>query len=204
MTRSPEFDRSKAVDGALRLFWRKGYQASSLTDLLSAMGIGRSSFYATFTDKRGLFIECLDLFAQRTLDLLERAHDGLSPVDALQAFFERDFVGARGARGQWGCMLVSTVLEMAGVDDDLAARASRHLDRVQQLFRTFLQDAGAPPPLAGDLAALLMLVNEGVRVSSRREPPDLGRLQPIATIFRLVRSAIANPIVPELTREITV
>ena len=234
MTRSPEFDRSIAVDKALRLFWRKGYQASSLTDLLAAMGIGRSSFYAAFTDKRSLFITCLDLFAQHTLDLLERIpnHFGAlsgyaqmlaerdqperaldllerasaqrRPVDALQGCFEGDFPGGRGAKRQWGCLLVNTVLEMSGVDEDLAARAGRHLDRVQHVFQTSLRSAGAALPLAEDLAAMLMLVNEGVQVSSRRAPPEAEPPQSIAAIFRLVRSAIANPLVPQVSREITI
>ena len=203
MSRPIEFDRAKALQRAMDLFWRQGFQATSLVDLLAAMSISRSSFYAAFGDKVGLFVECLDLFAQRTIDLLERTRAEMPPVDALQAFFERDFVGARGTRSQWGCMLVSTVLEMAGVDDDLAARASRHLDLVQRIFRTFLQDAGATPALAEDLAALLMLVNEGVRVSSRRPVLVADRLQPIAATFRLVRNAVVNPINSELTRKIT-
>ncbi|MFM8354230.1 MAG: TetR/AcrR family transcriptional regulator, partial [Gammaproteobacteria bacterium] len=56
MSRPIEFDRSKALDKAVALFWRKGYQATSLTDLLAAKQIGRSSFYAAFTDKRSLFL----------------------------------------------------------------------------------------------------------------------------------------------------
>ncbi len=92
MARPLEFDRSKAVNKALVLFWRKGYQASSLADLLSAMGIGRSSFYAAFTDKRTLFLECLDLFAARTVDVVQHARCEMPPVDALQHFFERNFV----------------------------------------------------------------------------------------------------------------
>ncbi|MDH5577920.1 MAG: TetR/AcrR family transcriptional regulator [Betaproteobacteria bacterium] len=176
------------------LFWRKGYQASSLADLLAAMGIGRSSFYAAFTDKRSLFIECLDLFSARTLEMLQRARTEMRPVDALQSFFERNVIGAGGAgavRGHWGCMLVNTVLEMAGVDDDLAARASHHLGEMQRVFQACLQDAGAAPARAEDLAATLMLLNEGIRVSSRRRLPDAQHLQPIATTFRLIRSAIA-------------
>ena len=126
------------------------------------------------------------------------------PVDALQGFFEGDFPGGRGAKRQWGCLLVNTVLEMSGVDEDLAARAGRHLDRVQHVFQTSLRSAGAALPLAEDLAAMLMLVNEGVQVSSRRAPPEAEPPQSIAAIFRLVRSAIANPLVPQVSREITI
>lgn len=194
MARPIEFDRSKVVNRALALFWRRGYQASSVADLLAAMGIGRSSFYASFTDKRSLYVECLDLFSARTLELLRHARAEMPPVDALQSFFERNFIDARGAgaaRGHWGCMLVNTVLEMAGVDDELAARASHHLGEMQRFFQVCLQDAGASPAHAEELAAMLMLFNEGIRVSSRRRLPDAQHLRPIATAFRLIRSAIA-------------
>lgn len=197
MARPPEFDRSKAVNKALVLFWRKGYQASSLADLLSAMGIGRSSFYAAFADKRTLFLECLDLFAARTVDVVQRARSEMPPVDALQHFFERNFVGVPGsgvaasASRHWGCMLVNTVLEMAGVDDGLTERASHHLGEMQRVFQACLRDAGAEAARAEELAAMLMLVNEGIRVSSRRRLPDAQHLQPISTTFELIRRAVA-------------
>ena len=190
MARPLEFDRSKALNKALALFWRKGYQATSLADLLAAMEIGRSSFYAAFTDKRTFFIECLDLWAARTLDLIEHARAHRPPVDALQDFFERSVVTARGATAHWGCMLVNTVLEMAGVDEELAGRASHHLGEMQRVFQTCLRHAGATPARAEELAAMLMLFNEGIRVSSRRRLPEAQHLQPIATTFRLIRSAI--------------
>ncbi len=194
MARPIAFDRPKAVNRALALFWRKGYQATSLADLLAGMDIGRSSFYAAFTDKRSLFIECLDLFSTRTLDMLQRGSTDMPPVDALQRFFEGSFAaphGAGAARGHWGCMLVNTVLEMAGVDDALAARASDHLGDVQRFFRARLEDAGAAPEQAAELAAMLLLLMEGVRVSSRRRLPDAQHLQPIATAFGLIRGALA-------------
>ena len=195
MARPIEFDRDKAVNRALTLFWRKGYQATSLADLLAAMDIGRSSFYAAFIDKRSFFIECLDLWADRTLSLLQDARAKGPPIDALQFFFERSFGGVQGAgaKANWGCMLVNTVLEMAGVDDELAAHASRHLGEMQGVFQDCLKDAGASGAQAEELAAMLMLFNEGIRVSSRRRLPNAQHLQPINTIFRLIRSALASP-----------
>ena len=191
MARPIEFNRPKTVNRALALFWRKGYQATSVADLLAAMTISRSSFYAAFTDKRSLFIECLDLFSARTLDMLQRGRAEMPPIDALQNFFERSFFGARGAKGHWGCMLVNTVLEMADVDSELAARASQHLSDMQRFFQSCLQEAGATPARAEELAAILMLFNEGIRVSSRRRLPDAQHLQSIAATFRLIRTAIA-------------
>lgn len=194
MARHIEFDRPRAVNKALVLFWRKGYQATSLAHLLAAMGISRSSFYAAFTDKRSLYIECMDLFSARTLNLLQRARAEMPPVDALQGFFERNVGEARGAhvvKGHWGCLLVNTVLEMSDVDDELAERASRHLGELQHLFQAYLKDAGAAPDLAEELAAMLMLFMAGVRVSSRRRLPEAQELQPIAATFKLVRGALA-------------
>lgn len=197
MARPVEFDRSAAVNKALVLFWRKGYQAASLAELLTAMGIGRSSFYAAFADKRTLFLECLDLFAVRTVAVVQRARREMPPVDALQHFFERNFIGVPGsgvgasASRHWGCMLVNTVIEMAGVDDELTERASGHLGEMQRIFQECLQEAGAQPGRAEELAAMLMLVNEGIRVSSRRKLPDTRHLRPITTTFDLIRSAVA-------------
>ena len=189
MGRPLEFDRPRAVNKAISLFWRKGYQATSLADLLAAMGIGRSSFYAAFSNKRSFYTECLDLWAARTLQLLQSNRTDVPTVDDLQRFFERSFAGARGA--SWGCMLVNTVLEMADVDDELAARASHHLNEMQLIFEACLQQAGAEPARARELAAMLMLFNEGIRVSSRRRLPDAQQWQAIDTTFRLIRSSMA-------------
>lgn len=190
MPRPIEFDRSKAMNRAIAMFWRQGYQATCIADLLQTMEIGRSSFYAAFKDKRSFFIECLDLWAERTLHLVQNSRGQMPPIDVLQSFFERGFVVASGEKATWGCMLVNTVLEMAGVDDALADRASHHLDQLQALFQDCLIDAGATPARAHELAMMLMVFNEGIRVSSRRRLPPAHQMQSIAMTFRLVRAAL--------------
>jgi TetR/AcrR family transcriptional repressor of nem operon len=190
MARPIEFDRPKALNRALALFWRQGFQATSLADLLAAMGISRGSFYAAFGDKRRLFIECLDLFASHMTGRLRRARTQAPPLVALQGFLEHSLLPAGDPRGRWGCLLVNTVLELAGVDDGLSGHASRHLEDMQAAFQAALLDAGATPGQAVELAAMLTLVSEGVLVSSRRPLSDPDQLQPIATTFRLIRSAL--------------
>lgn len=191
MARPAEFDRSKALNKALTLFWRRGYQATSLADLLAAMDIGRSSFYAAFADKRSLYITCMDLFAARVMEMLEHDRRQKPPVDVLQGFFEGHLAGARRARSDWGCMLVNSVLEMAAVDEALVAHASHHLVALEQFFLACLKDAGASHAQAEELASMLMLVNEGIRVSNRRRLPQAQHQKTIDATFQLIRSAIA-------------
>lgn len=191
MVRPTEFDVSKARDKALALFWRKGYQATSLSDLLEVTGIGRSSFYAAYGDKRALFIECLDLFGARTKDIVQRSRAEIPPLDVLQNFLMCSFIGSGSSKAQWGCMLVNTVLELADVDAELSERASSHLAGMQTVFESCLLAAGCAPVQARELAAFYMLVNEGVRVSSRRKLTPQQQRAPIESAIRLIRSAIA-------------
>jgi hypothetical protein len=85
---------------------------------------------------------------------------------------------------------VNTVLEMAGVDDELSAHASRHLSRIEQQFDATLRDAGCTPQQAHELAQMLMLLNEGVRVASRRRLSVQAQLDPIDATFRLLRGQL--------------
>jgi TetR/AcrR family transcriptional regulator, transcriptional repressor for nem operon len=189
MARTLEFDRSAALDKALMLFWHKGYQAASLSDLLEAMDIGRSSFYATFVDKRSLYVECLELFGKRTKDILLKAREDKPPLEVLRSFFEYTATGQRGQKTAWGCMMVNTVLELAGVDDDLSALASGLLAQMQTEFEKCLRDVGLKPKRAEEFASFLMLFNEGIRVSSRRRVSREQQLSDIDTTFRLIASA---------------
>jgi len=194
MARTLEFDQTEALNKALLLFWSKGYQATSLSDLLQAMEISRSSFYATFGDKRSLYLECLGTFGKRTKDILLRARKDNPPLDALRYFFEYTATGQRGQRSELGCMMVNTVLELAGVDDDISARASSLLAEMQTEFEICLIDAGLSPKRAAEFASFLMLFNEGIRVSCRRKISREQHLSDIDTTFRLIGSAIGSAV----------
>ncbi len=173
MARPTEFDRDAALLAAQKLFWCQGYGATSLNQLLQAMGIGRGSFYAAFGDKRSLFVECLDHFALRTLEMMQAAWERHRSPRAFAEFFEQTVSRVPGRRAGRGCMMVNTVLELADVDDGLNRLAASHLAGMEALFaRCFdeLQRSGQYPDTASpqDLAASLMIVNQGLRVASRK------------------------------------
>ena len=60
MGRPREFDPDTAIAGAMQIFWRQGYKATNLPDLLAAMGLTRGSFYKAYGDKQAVFLEALD------------------------------------------------------------------------------------------------------------------------------------------------
>src|SRR3984893_8054267 len=64
MGRSRSFDIDRALDRALRVFWRKGYEGASLSDLTKAMGVNRPSLYAAFGNKEALFKKAIDRYVE--------------------------------------------------------------------------------------------------------------------------------------------
>ena len=172
MARPTEFDRDIALSAAMQLFWRQGYTATSLSQLLEVMDISRSSFYAAFTDKRSLYLEALTLFSDRTRAILLDPAIA-DPVERIRQFFMRTISGVPQRRSQRGCMMVNTVLELADVDDGLSDEAAACLDRIQGDFERLLADA---EDVDASLSAasggrFLMLVNEGLRVAARKKRP---------------------------------
>ncbi|MEM1110514.1 MAG: TetR/AcrR family transcriptional regulator [Pseudomonadota bacterium] len=175
MPRSAQFDRSQALNAALKLFWARGYSATALPDLLQAMGIARSSFYASFGSKRELFIECLELFGERTLQGIAAREDSLPPGQLPRAFFENTLLEPSRQRVAQGCMMVNSVLELSEVDAELSEFAASRLDLIESFFARCFTDAQTSGALDSqrspkELAQLVMTINLGLRVQSRKNP----------------------------------
>lgn len=174
MARPAEFDRTKALEAAMKLFWARGYSATALPDLLKAMGIARSSFYASFKTKRALFVECLEMFGDRTLAIVDK-DIGRIPAAALpRAFFEATLLDVSQRKANQGCMMVNTVLELADVDQELNRLATRKLQAIESAFARAFERAQQEGQLdatrsAQELASMVMTVNLGLRVQSRQK-----------------------------------
>jgi TetR/AcrR family transcriptional repressor of nem operon len=172
MARPPEFDRTTALEAAMKLFWSRGYTATSLYELLKVMGIGRSSFYASFVTKRKLFIECLHLFGDRTLAIVDEHASQLPCTDLPRAFFNTTLIDVSQRRTKHGCMMVNTIVELADVDPQLNRLAAAKLSAIESTFALAFEqgqlngelDTARSPQ---ELASLVMTINLGLRVQSR-------------------------------------
>lgn len=174
MPRPLEFDRERALIAAMKVFWSQGYEATSLSTLLDAMAIARSSFYCSFGNKKTLFVECLELFGQRTRALATGNDNPHAPATQLiWDFFDASVLRPPQARLQLGCLLVNSILELADTQPALSALAAQQLGHIQQHFEQALRSAEINTQWhsrlnAQQAAQYLMLINQGVRVQARK------------------------------------
>lgn len=165
------YDETQVLECAARAFWTKGFEATSMADLVRETGINRGSIYAAFTDKRGLFLKALDHYDRiYRAGYLDRIDPSLSPAEAILKVFE-DAARPAGDR-PGGCLLVNTALELSPHDPEIAAFVDERLRAVEDFFRDRIRDgrdSRAMPPRVKprSSAQALLSLFLGLRVLTR-------------------------------------
>lgn len=130
-----EYDPDIALDAAMQLFWRKGYEATSLQNLLSSMGLSKSSFYQAFKSKHALFHKSIQHYRRMLLNDLQSR---LKQSDSSRAFIEELFnelsLETSGINSHRGCLLMNTANELAQTDKVIATLISDSLDQLTMVF----------------------------------------------------------------------
>jgi TetR/AcrR family transcriptional repressor of nem operon len=187
MARPREFDADDALERATRLFWTKGFEHTSLDELCAATGLGRSSLYAAFGDKRELYLRTLARYEERSAARIATALDGKPIREGLAAFLAAlidDIVAGPGRRG---CFIGNCAAELARLDRIAAARVRASLERIDAAFLEALAQAqlrGELPPDA-DVAALARFLTagiQGLRLVGKANPDRAG-LEDIASVM---------------------
>ncbi len=171
MARTKEFDPEAALQSAMELFWRRGYEATSMADLVAHLGIGRASLYATFGSKQELYLKALDRYGRAQNPVLTRELSQPGPVlPAVRAVVRRFAAEATAeATREQGCLVTNTAVERAPHDAAAARRVEQSWDHVETLLHSALVRARAQgelpagrDPLA--LARMLLVLLQGLRV----------------------------------------
>lgn len=124
--RTKEFDPDTVLGRALDLFWERGYEKTSMQDLVDRMGIGRRSLYDTFGDKHSLFLKALHRYAtEREAEQRDTIEGAADARQAVQALLESAVLG--GAVLHRGCLTVNTATEATTEDDESRAAVQRQL-----------------------------------------------------------------------------
>jgi TetR/AcrR family transcriptional repressor of nem operon len=118
MARILEFEEEEAIKKAMDVFWKKGYNGTSMRDLTAAMGINSSSLYRTIGDKHSLFVKCIKNYTASRMEAARKfATAQSSPLTALIRFieFSADVIASDGD----SCMAIKTTFEIAADDADV-------------------------------------------------------------------------------------
>jgi len=155
MGRHLEFEPGEALQKAMIVFWRLGYERSSIQALETATGIGRKSLYRAFTDKHDLFLKSLGAYrammAEDNLAPLMAPDAGIGTIDAL---FDR-FIGLAGTEmAAMGCLICNTALERGADDAEAARHVQGYFDQIRAAMRNALARAAERGEIALDPEAL--------------------------------------------------
>jgi TetR/AcrR family transcriptional repressor of nem operon len=176
MARPREFDEGTALDAAMACFWRRGYEATSMRDLVRSMGISGPSLDNAFGDKRALFRAALERYLdQSPRARIKRLEGLLPPKQAIRQFIEEIIERSLNDRKRRGCFLINSALEVAPHDRELGALIAQRLGEIEAFFLRSIEAAqreGAVRPdlVAKDVARLLLAVLLGIRVLARAKP----------------------------------
>lgn len=169
------FDEKEATRKATEIFWAKGYEASSTEELLSAMGIGKGSFYLHFKDgKKELYQRSLDLFSN---DAMKRFNQKLSESDDEISFLKKFILSLADnttEQKQKGCYLGNSIVEMSNIDPKIKAHSGALMDKLEQAFEKIIRKAQKSNQIknitdAKLIAKYLINVRNGINVTMRTE-----------------------------------
>ncbi len=179
------FDPEQALEAAIGLFWSKGYEGTSLSDLTEAMGINRPSLYAAFGNKEELFRRACERYGERAT-LIDDACARCTAREAVEDFL---FSAAANAvhPEHSGCMLVTAGLagseESAGVRQSLCDARRASVESWRARFERAKAEGDLPPQADPEsLAQYVMTIAHGMAVQARSgaTTDDLRRVAEIA------------------------
>ena len=167
-----QFDRTEVLDRAMTVFWTRGYEATSIDDLIEATGINRGSLYSTFGDKRRLFLMALDRYWKTVASAMIDELSDPDPRRAIERMFEALIQRTNDPRFPRGCFITNTSLECPTCGDEISRKVMEKLGQQETAIYQVLRKAQAegrlsPTHDARALARFFLGVSWGINAVNR-------------------------------------
>jgi TetR/AcrR family transcriptional repressor of nem operon len=177
VARTKGFDENQALEAAMRLFWEKGYGATSLHDLEKRMGLNRASIYNAFGNKRSLFKRCLALYVARVEAMLDNvAATAASAREAVKNWlaFIIDFHFSAQTPG--GCLVILSALERHQHDSETKEMVAALFRREREVMRRVLEEGVKRGEFSadfdcGEIAGAITAASSGMVVLAMADAP---------------------------------
>ncbi|MGH0795263.1 hypothetical protein S3E15_00053 [Bacillus mycoides] len=154
MARLREFDKEKALDAAMQLFWEKGYAATSLSNLTAKMEIQRPSLYAAFGDKEGLFEAALRRYTNiHAASIRTKLQKERSVKEAIRTFFENMVEEEYKKESNKGCFCINTMVEIAPHNEKFEVLTREHQMYLSVIFQELIAKGIQSGELQSDVNA---------------------------------------------------
>jgi TetR/AcrR family transcriptional regulator, transcriptional repressor for nem operon len=181
-----QFDPDEVIGRATNVFWTRGYESTSIDDLVQATGINRASLYNTFGDKQGLFLAAVDRYWATFADSMISALADTDPQRAIAGMFDSIIERISNPRFPRGCFITNTSLECPASGDAIARKINECMARQQTaIYRTLrksqLEGRIGPEADVKALACFFMGVAQGINVV-HKATADLEALKDIVKI----------------------
>jgi TetR/AcrR family transcriptional regulator, copper-responsive repressor len=183
------YDEGEALDAALKVFWTRGYGATSLDDLTDAMGMSRPSVYAAFGNKQAIYEAALRHFtATIASTYIKPLMEKPSLRESLSGFYSAVIDAVTGRHGPLGCIVACTLPAEAGHSREAREHLARLLEQLDARLEARLRAAkkAGELPKGADAAALTQVVASGMLALSIRARSGMSR----TSLTRLAQSFV--------------
>ena len=172
MARTKEFDPDKALKIAVNVFWRLGYERTSLETLMKEMGISKQSLYDTFGDKRSIYFRAMSRYRDDTNAFLRNLFAKERSVRKGFAKLFQGIIRENKAQHERGCLLMNTNLSRAVDDVEIKAFLRDNQKQVEEIFVAAFVDAQARGEIGAEkdpvtLAKFFVATIQGMRALAR-------------------------------------
>lgn len=167
------FDRDDALEKAMDVFWRKGFDNTSLSDLTTAMGLNPPSLYAAFGSKEQLFKEALNLYARTNgAGIWDQLETSLTARDAISMLLSATAENYTQGASPRGCMIVLSAPQMEGgnvaICDELKNRRLENVVQLERRLERAVAEGELPPATdCASIAAYFVCVQHGMSIQAR-------------------------------------
>lgn len=141
MPKSIAFDQTEILETVTRLFWQKGYNGTSMQDLVDATGLNRSSIYNTFGDKFSLYEQALKHYQTINYEGLTKASSQPSAIQAIRSVFRGVIIDLKNGKGKDGCMLANCATELGNRDQRITDFLADNQEKILSVMETLVSKA---------------------------------------------------------------
>ena len=169
MARQKEYIEEEVIEKAMRLFWRNGYENTSVRMLEKEMGINQFSIYSSFGSKHGVFLESLKSYKSNTKELFETLKNSNKGVEDIKDFFYNSIKVSAFRGTQKGCFVTNTYNEFADSEDEvIKEQITSFMNTLKEIFIEKLKiDTSKDEKTILKQANYLVLAKHGLAAATR-------------------------------------